>query len=311
MRVLLTGWPSFLHGEATAGDVLGMQRVQAALEASGVACEVAWSPVFRPDALSLEAADPERYTHVVFVCGPAHGRQVRWLHERFAPCRRIAVGVTVLDPADPAVTGFDLVLARDTGGRAGRRDLASTVAAHPVPVVGVILAPGQPEYRGRRRHGLVHERLGAWLAGQDCARVTLDTRLDPRPWSSCDTPDQLGSVVRRLDAVLTTRLHGLVLALRGAVPALAVDPVAGGGKVSAQADAWAWPALVGAESVLHDSAGLWRWWRWCLSPEGRALAGERASSASHHPEELVVQLLDALGSPGAGGPARDTRMGGQ
>ena len=49
-RVLLTGWPSFLHGEATAGDVLSMQRVRAALEGAGVACEVAWSPLFRPGA---------------------------------------------------------------------------------------------------------------------------------------------------------------------------------------------------------------------------------------------------------------------
>ena len=33
-------------------------------------------------------------------------------HARFAPLRRIAVGVTIIDPADPAYTGFDLVLAR-------------------------------------------------------------------------------------------------------------------------------------------------------------------------------------------------------
>ena len=58
MRVLLTGWPSFLHGEATAGDVLSMQRVHAALQAAGVACELAWSPVFRPGALTLDDAVP-------------------------------------------------------------------------------------------------------------------------------------------------------------------------------------------------------------------------------------------------------------
>jgi hypothetical protein len=170
VRVLVTGWSSFVHGEATTGDVLGMQRVQAALDGAGVTCELAWSPVLRPGALTLDAADPRRYTLVVFACGPVHGRQVRWLHERFARCRRIAVGVTVHDPADPAVTGFDVVLGRDAAGRAGHRDLASTVDATPVPVVGVVLAPGQPEYRERRRHELVHERLAAWLTEQDCAR---------------------------------------------------------------------------------------------------------------------------------------------
>ena len=31
MRVLITGWPSFWHGEATAGDVAAMDRVAAGL----------------------------------------------------------------------------------------------------------------------------------------------------------------------------------------------------------------------------------------------------------------------------------------
>jgi Polysaccharide pyruvyl transferase len=273
-----------------------MQCVRTALEDAGVPCEVAWSPVFRPGALTLEDADPERYTHVVFACGPVHGEQLRWLHYRFAGCRRIAVGVTVIDPSDPATSGFDAVLARDGEG-AVARDLSSTVATSRMPVVGVAFAPGQPEYGPRRRHDLVHDQLGEWLAGQDCARVPLDTRLDPRQWRSCATPDQFDSIVRRLDAVVTTRLHGLVLALRRGVPALAVDPVDGGGEVSAQARAWEWPALVAAEPVLAGTAELRHWWRWCLSPQGRVLAAIRAFSAPHRANELVAELLSASRPP--------------
>jgi hypothetical protein len=296
VRLLLTGWPSFLRGEATAGDVLGMQRVQRALEGAGVPCEVAWSPVFRPGALSLEDADPRRYTHLVFACGPLHGEQLRWLHDRFAGCRRIAVGVTVIDPSDPAASAFDAVLARDGEGVAVR-DLSSTVGTSPVPVVGVALAPGQPEYGTRRLHDLVHHQLGEWLAGQDLARVPLDTRLDPRRWQSCATPDQFDSIVRRLDAVVTTRLHGLVLALRWGVPVLAVDPVEGGGKVSAQARAWEWPALVAAEPVLAGTAELRHWWGWCLAREGRELAAVTASGAPHRPDGLVAGLIGAVQAP--------------
>jgi hypothetical protein len=296
VRVLLTGWPSFVHGEATAGDVLGMERVLAALDDAGVPCELAWSPVFRPGALRLQDADPRRYTHVVFACGPVHGEQVRWLHQRFAGCRRIAVGVTVIDPSDPAATGFETVLARDGEGVA-TRDLSSTMATTPVPVVGVAFAPGQPEYGVRARHELVHQRLGEWLAGQDCARVPLDTRLDPHRWESSATPDQFDAIVRRLDAVVTTRLHGLVVALRCGVPALAVDPVEGGGKVAAQAQAWEWPALMVAEPVLDGTAELRQWWRWCLSPKGRELAATRAADAAHQPDRLVAALMGALGAP--------------
>ncbi len=275
VRVLLTGWPSFLHGEATAGDVLSMERVQRALTSAGVPCEVAWSPVFRPGTLHLDAADPARYTHVIFASGPAHGAQLRWLHDRFDRCARIAVGVSVVDPADPAVTGFDAVLPRDTPAGDGRRDLASGPASPALPVVGVVLAPGQAEYGARRRHDVVHEALARWLIAQDCARVPVDTRLDTRDWRSAATPAQLDALLARLDAVVTTRLHGLVLALRHGVPALAVDPVAGGGKVTAQAQAWDWPAVVAADDDV--ATGLARWWPWCCGHEGRELASARAA----------------------------------
>lgn len=297
MRILLSGWPSFLHGEATAGDVLSMDRVHQELVDAGLPVEVAWSPVFRPGALGLDDADPVRYTHLVFVCGPAHGRQVEWLHSRFARCHRIAVGVTVIDPADPAVTGFHRVLARDGQGSEplhDRRDLSSSAPPGQVPVVGVILAPGQHEYGQRRRHDLVHERLATWLAEQDCARIPVDTRLDPRSWCHAATPTQLDSLLGRLDAVLTTRLHGLVLPLRLGVPVIAVDPVEGGGKVSAQARAWSWPALVTAEGLLRGNAELRQWWRWCLSEHGKTTATQRAASAQGHKEELVSMLMHTL-----------------
>src|SRR3954471_2309892 len=81
MRILLTGWFSFLHGEATAGDVLSLQAVESAL--ADRPYDVAWSPVFKPGALTLDQARPEAYTHVVFVCGPLHGDQLSELHERY------------------------------------------------------------------------------------------------------------------------------------------------------------------------------------------------------------------------------------
>lgn len=298
MRILLTGWPSFVHGEATAGDVLSMDRVRHALETAGLPVDVAWSPVLRPSALHLDDAEPGRYTHLVFACGPVHGAQVRLLHSRFPRCRRIAVGVTVIDPADPAVTGFDHVLARD-GAAADpadppRRDLSSAAPAGDVPVVGVVLASDQPEYGRASRHTAVHEQLTTWLSEQDCTLLPVDTRLDRRDWRHATTPGQLDSLLARLDAVLTTRLHGMVLALRLGVPALAVDPVSGGGKVSAQAQAWEWPALISAPAALRDTTELGHWWKWCLSSQGGAAAAERAAMAATD-DELVSELLQTLG----------------
>jgi hypothetical protein len=292
-RVLVTGWPSFLHGEATAGDVLAMEAARAALSAAGIGCDLAWSPVLRPGGLTLDDAGPERYTHLVFCCGPLAGWQVRGLHHRYASCRRVAAGVSVIDPSDPAAAGFHAVLPRDGGGQPPARDLAAAVAVPTVPVAGIILASAQPEYGSRARHEGLAADLADWLAGQDCARLALDTRLDSGNWRHAATPAQLESAVRRLDVVLTTRLHGLVLALKNGIPALAIDPVAGGAKVAAQAAAWDWPAVLvppaGAGPVL-DRGALGQWWDWCLSGAGR----RRARAAAISPAPSLSGLLTAL-----------------
>ena len=290
MRVLVTGWSSFLDGEATAGDVLSMEAVRDALLQAGVGVDVAWSPRFRTDGLSLEQADPGIYTHLLFVCGPAHGRQVRQLHERFVHCRRLAVGVSVVAADDPAVTGFHQVIARDQAGGSPHRDLAAAPRCGKVPVVGVVLAHAQHEYGDRQRHDDVHAVLTSWLGRQDCARLPFDTRLDSHDWRLPQTSDQLESVIRRLDVMVTTRMHGLVLALKNGIPALAIDPIAGGAKVNAQAAAWAWPAVVTADALTE--AQLDYWWNWCRSAECGVLTARCMHESTE--DTLVPRLLKAI-----------------
>jgi len=292
-RVLVTGWSGVLHGEATAGDVLAMQAVVDALTAVGTACDTGWSEVMcPPGGLRLADADPARYTHLVWVCGPLHGAPVTETAARFARCRRVAVGVSVLDPADPAVAAFDVVVPRDSPGRRGLPDLAARPATSSVPVVAVFLTHGQQEYGARRRHDEVGVALGRWLGSRDLARLDLDTRLDPRDWRLAATPGQVESVLRRVDAVVTTRLHGLVLALKNGVPVVAVDPVDGGAKVTAQARAWDWPVL-GADRL--DPAVLDAALAVALSDAGRAAATRAAASAASADSRQLEDLLAVLG----------------
>jgi hypothetical protein len=291
-RVLVTGWPSFLHGEATAGDVLAMQAVAAELVAAGVPHEMAWSPVFRPGKLTLEDADPARYSHLVFACGPLSGHPVEALHERFAGCRRVAVGVSVIDPADPAAAGFHAILARDSPGKRPTGDLAAVSRPPLRPVAGVIQVGEQREYSGRGRHQAVSRSLASWLPGCGCALLPLETRLDSRDWRLCGTPGELESIISRLDLVITMRMHGLVLALKHGVPALAVDPVAGGAKVTAQSMTLRWPAVLtpGPDGTL-DVGALDRWHGWCLSEAGRNTARRAAQSP---PRSALDDLIPAL-----------------
>ena len=238
---------------------------------------------------TLTAAD---YTDLVFVCGPVHGDQVAGLHRRFSSLRRIAVGVTVIDRADPAWAGFDLVLARDGDPGAPVRDLSAAVpraASPPVPVTGVALATGQGEYAARLRHDTVNASLTGWLGGKTCASVPLETRLDTGDWRLCSTAAAFEALLSRMDVVVTTRLHGLALALRAGVSALAVDPVHGGGKVTAQASAWQWPAILPAEEATNGHR-LDELWDWCLSPAGR----QAAATAARAPGEQAAAMLTAL-----------------
>jgi hypothetical protein len=305
VRVLVTGWPSFLHGEATAGDVLAMEAVREEITRAGVACDLAWSPVLRPGALTIEEADPDRYTHLVFACGPLQGRDIQALHRRFSQCHRVAVGVSVVARTDSAAAGFHVILPRDGSGTPPMGDLAIETgrrtgrepAPETVPVAGVICVEQQAEYSGRGRHEEVSAMLMQWLDGCGCALVPLETRLDPRDWRMCSGPAELEAIIGRLDLVITMRMHGLVLALKHGVPALAVDPVAGGAKVTAQAQAWQWPAVVtispdeSPEEAL-DSSRLDEWRDWCLSPAGRDAAGRAAQSP---PPSPLGGLLPALG----------------
>lgn len=337
-RVLVVGWSSVVHGEATAGDVLSMRAVEAALLEAGVEVDLAWSPVMAtaPGAAGVElsAADPAAYTDLVWACGPLHGRPVAEVAARFAALRRTAVGVSVVDDDDEGLRAWDLVLARDAPGAASVRDLAAGPAAAlardlprasssssssaaagqagsggPAGVVGVYLAPGQAEYGARRRHDGVTAALGEWLgslaASGGPALLALDTRLDPRGWRDPSTAAEVLAVVRRCDAVVTMRLHGLVLALAAGVPAVAVDPVAGGGKVSAQAAAWGWPAVVGAEELVEQvvdqppgAAGgqelLGAQLAWALSAEGRAAAQRAAGEAPEAGREQLDALVRAV-----------------
>lgn len=292
-RILLTGWFSFPDGEATAGDVLALHRVQEVLRRAGLDHDVAWSPGFRPDALHLDAAAHEPYKWLVFVCGPLHGPQIEELHRRFAHCVRIAVGTSVVDPDSPAVTGFDHVIARDAPAAEPVLDLSAHAPAPPArPVVGVVLTHGQHEHGQARRHDVVAKEVTGWLHGKDCARLELETRLDIHDWRLCATPAQLQSVLVRLDLVVTDRLHGLVLALRAGTPALTVDPVEGGAEVTAQARACDWPALVPAERL--NPAELDRWWQWCLTSgrvAARRIRDEFAGGAGRDGTEELVAVL--------------------
>jgi hypothetical protein len=280
-KALLVGWFSLPFGGATAGDLAALEVVEGWLGEIGLPYDVALAEPF-DGGLDWQGVEPGWYSHVLHVCGPAGpDLEIAAVLERFSSCRLIGVNVSLPEAWDP----FDVALARDRAGEA-RADLSFAASREHVPVAGVLLVHPQVEY-AEGRHEQVDRAAWDLVAGRPCAALPLDTRMDVNE-VGLRSRAELEAVVSRLDVLVTTRLHGLVFALRSGVPALALDPIAGGAKVAAQAKAVGWPAVVTPEEATSER--LEELWSWCLSPEARETAKECAQNAGESVARTRAEL---------------------
>jgi polysaccharide pyruvyl transferase len=290
MRVLLSGYFSFDGNVSTAGDLLAGDVVAGWLERAGVPYDVARAAKYG-GGVDWDRADPGDYSHVVWVCGPmTRGPRQTALRERFRDCRLVAVDVSLLDEL-AGWNPYDAVVERDSAAIA-RPDISFLARGEIPPVVGLCLIERQREYGDRGGHGAAAEALRRLIDSRPMAVVKIDTRIKPgRPGRR--TPSEVEALLGRMDVVLTNRLHGLVLALKHAVPALAIDSVRGGAKLSRQAQALGWPAIIGIESL--DDERLARAFEFCLTADARRAAVEARSRAVQAAAEVERDFLAALG----------------
>lgn len=277
MKALVTGWFSFEQMGATAGDLLASDVVCDWL--SRIACpyDVALASPFA-GGVDWQQVDPATYSHLVFVCGPlGRSPQIVDFLGRFAASRLVGVNLSLLEPLQDW-NPFHLLLERDSS-RAARPDLSLASNAARVPVIGLVLIDSQPEYGEQDVRNLANEALLRFAGARDLAVVRIDTRLDSNS-TGLRTPSQVESLIARMDVVLTTRMHGLALALKNGVPVVAVDPVSGGAKVLRQARTLGWPCVFSADTV--SEAGLAQAFDFCRTEQARAAARlcvERAQSS--------------------------------
>ncbi|MGC9449407.1 polysaccharide pyruvyl transferase family protein [Cereibacter johrii] len=270
-RALLVGHFS------TVGDVEVLRQTEARLEALGMAYDVAPYTDARQSVdstwLNRYILDPERYSHVIVVCGPltpAMAAQHEIIFGRFKHCVHIGVNLTMVEPL-AAFNPFEILLERDSD-RTVRPDLSFRETPLRVPVVGLCLAGFQSEYGDRQKGSLAEQKLRRLIERSGAACIEMDTSV---PASTnrfgLSNAAQFESICGRLDAMLTTRLHGMVLALKNGVPTIAIDPVGGGDKVTRQAHKLGWKEVFDAEEAGEDDllAALNR----CLSDAGRVDAG--------------------------------------
>ena len=294
MRVLVAGWFSFESMGTTAGDILARDVVTDWLRDGGVPFDVAAVEPFTGD-VDWRSADPGAYDHVVFVCGPfGNGWPLTDFLERFAGRRLVGINLSLLETLE-AWDPFDLLVERDSS-RTARPDLVFLSSAPPRPVVGRVEVHPQEEYGTRSGHDRATDLLDGLLAAHDVAVVDIDTRLDHNV-TGLHSAGQVEAVIARMDVVVTTRLHGLVLGLKNGVPVVALDPIQGGAKVLRQAQTLDWPLRLTVDRATPQDleAAFAR----ALEPGARLQAQQAAGRARTLLGDVRTLLLEDL----AGGVA--------
>jgi hypothetical protein len=281
VKILVAGWFSFENGHATAGDVLARDVVARWLDERGWQYDVAAAQPFRGD-VRWEVVTRDDYDAVLFVCGPFQRGE---LEERFlrhfhgAPLFGLNLSLPEeLESWNP----FRRLWERDSS-RTARPDLVFLSEAQPVPVVGVCKVEPYPG----GLTDVTDRAIDALLGARHAAVVAIDTRLDVNE-VGLRTPAEVESLISRTDALVTTRLHGLVLALKNGVPAVAIDPQAGGAKLARQAETVGWPVCFIADDL--DPRALEDAFDYCLTEDARALARACAERARQQLAALDVDV---------------------
>ena len=290
MKALVAGWFSFEEMGATAGDLLVRDLACEWLERAGYSYDVALAPPFS-GGVNWQSVDPGEYSHVIFACGPFryYSPLVEFLG-RFPAARLIGLNLSMLEPLSEASNPFDLLLERNSSA-AVRPDVSFLSRQPKVPVVGLVLVHPQKEYKERAMHKTADEAIRRLIGSREMAVVTIDTRLDQNG-TGLRTPAEVESLVARMDVVLTTRLHGTVFAIKNGVPAVVVDPIAGGDKVRQHAEAVGWPAVFTADALTDED--LRRAYDYCLTEAARRKArecyGRALKEVEHVRDEFIAEF---------------------
>lgn len=261
---------------STVGDIECLQIVSRWLDQIGIPYDVApYLETIRmaiPGACDPRQVDPLTYSHLLVVCGPCwkdlfYRRQeidLAW----FNHCIRIGINLTMIDPLEDW-NPFDFLIERDSD-RTSRPDMTFLETTPEVPVVGRCVIHKQKEYGDRQRIELAIQRINDLIDRRDLAVIDIDTR-----WPSIlniavqKNSAHVASIMKRVDVLLTNRLHGLVFAIKSGVPVIAVDSIAGGDKVTAQARTIGWPMVVEAEKATSE--WMERALDWCLTIEAKEM----------------------------------------
>jgi hypothetical protein len=290
-KTLVIGWFSFELMGASAGDFIAKDLACKWLDQINITPDVAMAHPAGVGEIATVEVVPEDYHTVVFVCGPiGDGPPLNEFLDRFPHARKFALNVSLLQ-SRAEWNPFVAVIERDSSERVNP-DMTFGASNLTVPTIGQILVGPQKEYL-TQRHDLAEETFMQIVKFRDIAVVPIDTRLDVNLYG-LSSPAQIESAIAKMDAVLTTRLHGAALALRRHVPPVVIDAIPGGAKLYRQMQRIGWPLAfhTGDLDAQEVAAAL----DYALTPEARRQASECARAARQEVEKVHEEFIYAVSS---------------
>jgi hypothetical protein len=290
MKVLIAGWFSFTDGHATAGDILTRDVACEWLQQAGFSYDIAVAPPFQA-GVDWRSVDPRDYQYVLFVCGPfQNGELEQEFLSHFRGCRLIGLNLSMNIPLD-TWNPWDFLIERDSSETA-HPDIAFYSNQELVPVIGVCLVEA---YEGATvMVEAANAAIDRLMSSRPVSVVEIDTRLDANS-TRLRSPAEIEALIARMDVVVTTRLHGTVLALKNGVPVVAIDPEAGGAKIQRQASIIGWPVVFNVDTLTDEA--LQNALNYCLTDSARAKARECRERAIITIEDMRVEFITALTQP--------------
>lgn len=240
-KILLCGYFSLPYKVCTAGDLLVAQKCIQLFKDLDLSYDVLVEDPIKDldNTVFLDDICVEDYLVLVFVCGPLVSTNIlKNFLQKFNMLKKIALNVSLLDNHLEILQYFNVIIPRDSWNETNI-DLAINTECKKTKLVGVILVGEQKEYK-QTCHSKVEKIVDEVLKSRDFMSFYIDTKL---PYNEYDLKNlkEVETIISKMDLIITTRLHGSIIALKYKIPFIAIDPVVGGAKITKQLNIINWP----------------------------------------------------------------------
>jgi hypothetical protein len=297
-KVAIGWWGSLCSRNGTVGDCWAVHNVAQWLLHNSVDVDVISGPTWPYKnivSMPFELVDARKYDMFIWVCGPlVPDEQIIKMISEFKDHRRIAVGVSKLAEMNDINSLFDRIIARDSMDEV-TFDLALDPRYFPARLdpklkknTAVLLSLVSYEHWFDAQHDDSQRVARAFGEAMHNLRLDpirfVDTRL------TSQDPIEIARPFAETSFVLTTRLHGALLAIQNEVPFVAVEQNANSTKISTIIRGrLGWPCVLPIADIAPSTVEAAITQAKCLASRG-AMAKFRESA-----ERLSEEAVTAAG----------------